>query len=267
MTLAEMQSQFLTSVLGDAPSPEFLRRLRPPARAESIDDVFAVYHDGYRQRMAEFLSNDYPVLHGALGDEDFAVLVEAYMRARPSRWRNARWVGAGLPAFLRATPPFAEDSLICGLAALEAALTKAFDAADATALPVEFLGVTPQEDWPRLRFGFHPSAQMLDLPPAALACYEAAQREEPFDPDEAGEGGVALLVWRAALEVNYRALDGLEALALREALGGAPFGEICFMLAFARPDEPADELTMMVAGFLTNWFSGGLIVAAAPQAV
>ncbi len=265
MKLAQMQALFQMSVLGEKPDPAFLEHLSPPTRAERIEDVFAVYHEGFRLRMAEFLSNDYPVLRAALGDDAFEEIAAAYAAARPSRFRNARWFGAGLPDFLRQTPPFCEDRTACGLAALEAGLAQSFDAADAGALPLEILGVTPQEDWPRLRFCFHPAVVMVEATAAAVACYEAVQAEQS-DPDlsDVGEEEVAILVWRAGLDVNYRPLDDLEALALREALRGAPFGEICGLLAFARPQEPAEELTMTAAGFLGQWFSAGMIVAAGP---
>ncbi len=266
MKLAQIQALFQANVLGETPEAKFLARLNPPARAEKIEDVFAVYHDGFRLRMAEFLSHDYPVLREALGDEAFAAIAEAYVSAHPSRHRNARWFGAGLPEFLRRTPPFAGESFVCGLAALEEALARSFDSADAALLPVEILGVTPQEDWPRLCFGFHPSVVLVEAPLAALRCYEAVQEEKPdFDPAACGDEQVAILVWRDGLDVQYRVVDELETLALREALREKPFGEICALLAFARPGDPAEDLTMAAANFLGNWFADGLIVAAAPQ--
>jgi hypothetical protein len=266
MTLAQIQALFQANVLAETPAPEFLAQLQPPARTENIDEVFAVYHDGFRLRMAEFLSNDYPVLREALGDEVFGAIVEAYIFAHPSRHRNARWFGAGLPAFLSLTPPFAGDGLACGLAALEEALARSFDAADAPALPVDILGSTPPEDWPRLRFGFHPSVLLADAPVAALRRYEAVQAGiSEGDPAAFGDAPGVILVWRDGLEVRYRLLAELEALALREALGGKPFGEICALLAFSRPGEPEEDLAAAAAHFLANWFANGLIVTAAPR--
>jgi hypothetical protein len=262
MTLAELQAQFQSNVLGESLEPDFLLRLSPPARAENIEETFAVYHDGYRLRMVEFLANDYPILREALGDEDFSALALAYVSAKPSRWRNARWIGGGLPEFMRATPPYADCAPLCGLAALEAALARAFDCADETPLAVEILGVTPEEGWPRLRFVFHSSVALIEIPAAALACYEAVQKGETPDLEACGDERLSLLVWREKLDVQYRPLDALEALALREALGGAPFGEICSLLAFGRPEESSEGLTMTAAGFLLGWFGEGLIVAA-----
>jgi hypothetical protein len=265
MKLAELQSLFQESVLAEAPAPRLLALLRPPVRAENIAETFAVYHDGFRMRMAEFLANDYPALREAIGDESFEAIIAAYWRAHPSKFRNARWVGAGLPAFLRATPPFAGDRFACGLAALEAAIARSFDAADAVDLSIEALGRIREEDWPRLCFEFHPSVLTVEATEDALAAYEAVQTEEDVPVGRDGEE-VALAVWRQALDVQYRALDALERIALTHAMAGATFGDICTSLAFAAPDRDGAEMARQAGGFLARWFAEGMIVAAAPVA-
>ena len=148
------------------------------------------------------------------------------------------------------TPPYSECAVLCGLAALEAALARAFDAADATPLPVEILGVTAQEDWPRLRFVFHPGVALIEIPAAALACYEAAQKEETPELEACGEEARPCSSGARGWMCNTGARTRLEALALREALGGAPFGQICSLLAFGRPEDQPEDLTMTAAGFL-----------------
>jgi hypothetical protein len=230
-------------------------------RAERIEDLFAVYHDGFRLRMAEFLAHDFPVLREAVGDEVFGAMAEAYMGAHPSRFRNARWFSAKLPEFLRETQPFAEDRFGCGIAALEGALARAFDAADAEPLAISALAETPRENWPNLRFSFHPSVALVDAPAASLAAFGAIQMEEEIDLAAIEDKDFEILVWRRELDTQYRPLDEWEALALNEALLGARFGDICSMLAFARPEEPAEELTAAAAGFLVAWFGEGLIVS------
>ncbi len=263
MKLAEVQSLFQESVLAAEPSPRLLALLRPPVRAENIAETFGVYHDGFRLRMAEYLSNDYPALREALGDEAFGALVEAYAQARPSTFRNARWVGAGLPSFLRESPPFAGDRFVVGLAALEAALAGSFDAADAAELPLETLGRIQEEDWPRLRFCFHPGVLVVESTQDALAAYEAVQAGEPVAAARGGED-VALAVWRREFDVNYRVLDDAERIALTQAMAGAAFGDVCTSLAFANPEWDEGEIAQLAAGFLVRWFADGMIVGAAP---
>ncbi|WP_298354214.1 DNA-binding domain-containing protein [Rhodoblastus sp.] len=263
MKLAEIQSLFQESVLADEPSLGLFAMLRPPVRAENIAETFGVYHDGFRLRMAEYLSNDYPVLREALGDELFGALVEAYAKGRPSTFRNARWVGAGLPAFLRASPLFASDRFVVGLAVLEAALARSFDAADAAELPIETLGRIPEEDWPRLRFGFHPGVLVVDSTQDALAAYEAVQAGEPVAAARDGDE-VALVVWRREFDVNYRILDDRERIVVTQAMAGAVFGDVCATLAFASPERDDGEMARLAGGFLVRWFADGMIVGAAP---
>ena len=74
MKLALLQNAFQAGVLlGDSAISRSIldsRRLDRAAR-------FKIYFDAYRFRLAEFLSNDYPVLRSFLGDELFGLLVEA----------------------------------------------------------------------------------------------------------------------------------------------------------------------------------------------
>jgi hypothetical protein len=260
MKLAELQSLFQASVFDPTPSPRLLARLRPPARAESVAETFAVYHDGFRLRMAEFLANDYPVLRAALGELAFDAMAEAFWRARPSKFRNARWFGASLPEFLRTAPVYCADFFICGVAALEAGLAQSFDAEDAAELSISALAGTSEEDWPQLRLGFHPGVILLETSQAALAAYEAAQTGEA---SLQSGGAVRLLVWRRDLDVNYRVLEDCEEMALVAAIDGVPFGEICSLLAFANPLRQEADLAAAAGNYLARWFADGMIVGAA----
>ena len=267
MKLSEAQSLFQQSVLGEAPSPDFLRQLNPPVRAEKIEDTFAVYHDGFRLRMAEFLGNDYPALHASLGDEAFETIALAYMSARPSRFRNARWFGAGLPDFLRATAPFPKTGSLAAWRRWRRRWRRV------STRPTRRRWAWKFSASPRKRIGracispLLPASCWWRRPPSRwpVTRRSSAAKKIPTFPRSRTKT-LTLLVWREKLDVQYRSLDELEALALREALGGAPFGEICALLAFARPEEAAEQLTAAAAGFLAGWFSGGLIVAAAPKA-
>ncbi|MGP0059446.1 MAG: putative DNA-binding domain-containing protein [Beijerinckiaceae bacterium] len=264
MRLAELQASFQDAVLtGDRTilaSIEASRRLDGAAR-------FEVYADAYRFRLAEFLSKDYPVLRNALGDEDFGALVEAYIEAKPSPHRNARWYGQRLPEFMRETDPWRRRKGSIDLALFERALADAFDAADADLLDLDAVALVPAEEWPSLHFEFHPSVVVLALAHGTVANYAAASDEEalPFPanlekdldfaehivPDEE-----AILVWRKENQSFYRVLGEDETLALNEALIGKNFGDICSLLAFRNAGE---DVTALAATFLAAWFRDGLV--------
>ena len=232
-----------------------------PPRGQTANERFAIYSDGYRLRHAEFLANDFPVLREAIGDLAFDAMAEAFSRARPSTFRNARWFGAGLPDFLRATPPYSGDPLVCGLAALEAGLAHSFDAEDADALPIEALGAIDAADWPRLRFGFHPSVTLIEANASALAVYEAAQAGEPL-PEPASarrcrwSPGAAISMCIIARSMRPKRWPCSKRWpAARSAISAR-------CSAFASPDQPAEETAMAAGQHLARWFADGMIVSA-----
>jgi hypothetical protein len=237
----------------DADDP-VLTRIRDSSRTDR-ETLLGVYVAAYRLRLAEFLQVDYPALQKLVGEEAFDEIVEDYISSQPSHVRNARWYSSRLPEFL--TESCGErDPRALSLANFERALTDAFDAADAPALPLETLAGLPPTSWPSLAFEFHPSLRLLQLAPGAIAAHAAYVTEEDIAEEEAEGGPVA--VWRSEGDAVYRELDDDEYLALNEAKAGRSFGEICQMVAFA---DNAEEAPQRLAQFLASWFSDGLIVA------
>jgi hypothetical protein len=252
MRLASLQNAFQAGVLlGDpAISRSILgsRRLDRAAR-------FKIYFDAYRFRLAEFLSNDYPVVRSFLGDERFGLLVEAYIEAAPSHYPNARDYGGSLPDFMRLTAPWSEGRDAIDLARFERALSDAFDAADGPVLAIGRLADIPVEDWPHLAFGFHPSVAMLDLAAGTV------QRHASLSANKGGEhesrpDSETMVVWRNDGQVFHRAVEASERLAYLEARRGMTFGDICTLLEFQNAGE---KIVERVASFLADWFRDGLV--------
>lgn len=258
MKLSEIQTTFQSAVLAGT----------EPRRAAILDSIgdgpradratlFDVYVDAYRLRLADFVSNDFPVLRCHLGDEAFGRLVEDYVSWAPSRQRNARWYASSLPDFMRETAPWRTSHSACDLAQFERALADAFDAPDAPALGLDALGNVRVEDWPRLAFEFHPSVRVLDLATGTDGLYQCLVRGG--EPTDAGGGEETILFWRSDDQSVYRDIGEAERLAFREAKHGKQFGDICTLLAFQNDDAC---VTQQVAGFLSQWFADGLVVRA-----
>ena len=156
MTLAELQTKFQAGILeNDRTVLASIAESRKTDRAT----LFAVYHEAYRLRLAEFLSNDFPVLRVHIGEEAFGRLVQDYIKSAPSRQANARWYGTRLPDFMQETAPWRRNRSAIDLARFERALSDAFDAADAPVTAINALRDICVEDWPRLVFEFHPSVR------------------------------------------------------------------------------------------------------------
>lgn len=177
----------------------------------------------------------------------------------PSRHRNARWYARDLPDFMQTTAPWNESRSLIDIARLERALADAFDATDAAAYPVAALAALTPEDWPGVRFAFHASARVLTLAKGIAAAFEAAAAETPCpEPDETQDE--FLLVWRNGdAQVVYRELTVAEAIALREALAGKSFGDICALLQF-HDEADANTVAARAGGYLAQWFADGLII-------
>ncbi len=130
-SLKELQESFQAGIL--AGDDAILGEVNDSAREERTI-LFGVYRNAYVLRLAEILSTDYEQVHAYLGDAGFSKLVKAYIAANPSDQRNARWFGRHLPAFARKTAPFADHPEVAEIAALEKALSDAFDGPDAAPL-------------------------------------------------------------------------------------------------------------------------------------
>jgi hypothetical protein len=252
LKLAALQTAFQDAILGEAQEPTSIMA----SCRQSAAERFAIYQDAYRLRLAEFLSNDYPALHQILGDEDFGALALAYMEAKPSIYRNARWYARDLPDVMRASAPWQEIRAAVDLASFERALADAFDAADADALEATALASVATEAQPHLRFSFQPGLTLLTLAQGTLGAYEAAveglEVPVPSGPDEE-----RVLVWRNhEQQACYRRLEDDEALALDSAREGGTFAEICGLLSLRMSEA---EAANQAALFLIRWFGDGLI--------
>jgi hypothetical protein len=252
VNLAALQNAFQAGVLlGDpAISRSILDSLRLDRAAR-----FKIYFDAYRFRLAEFLSNDYPVTRSFLGDELFGLLVEAYIEATPSRYPNARDYGRRLPDFMCLTAPWSEGGDAIDLARLERALSVAFDAADGQVLAIGRLAEFSVEEWPHLAFAFHPSVAMLDLAAGTVQCYASLSASKGGE-HESRQDSETILVWRNDGQVFHRAVEAGERLAYIEARRGTTFGDICTLLEF---QDAGEKIIERVASFLADWFRDGLV--------
>ena len=251
MKLAELQTRFQAGIVkGDDTILAAIADSRRTDRAT----LFAIYHDAYRLRLAEFLSTDFPVLRAHLGEEAFGLLVEDYIESAPSRQPNARWYGTRLPDFMQKTAPWRRNRSAIDLARFERALSDAFDAPDAPISTIDALRDIRAEDWPRLAFEFHPSWRLLDLARGTAQIYSSLAEEEEAPAIQ--QGKEAIVFWRNDGQSFYRPIADDERLAVMEAQQGKSFGDICALLAFQRNDA---GVTQRVAGFLSQWFADGLV--------
>ena len=261
MNLRQLQQSVQDYVLTGR--PEVISLIRADTNEIAARRI-AVYSEGYSARLLEVLGQDYIGLQTLLGDAVFEALGRRYITATPSRYYNARWVGQDLPTWLASDAEYANDLGVLDMAQLDWAITLAFDAADQLPVGVTEMSQIAPNEWPDLRFEFHPSLQVFALRSNALDIKRAQERNESVPATEALGALKLAAVWRRDYRVFYRALPADEQQALTLAKGGDPFGEICEQLA-----QYHDEATAATraATILRTWVYEHWLIACTPRAV
>jgi hypothetical protein len=216
-----------------------------------------VYVEGYRLRLLEVLQENFPGLHGLLGDEQFDALGRAYIDAHPSTHPSVRWFSQHLADFLRGTEAYSAHPHLAEMAAFEWAQGRAFDAADAEPLGLQALATVPQESWGQVKFGLHPSLQRLELCWNVSKIWQALDAEA-IPPEPEPSDAVSWLLWRQALTTRWRSLTADEAWMLDTASQGVGFGELCEGLCRWHAPE---AVAMQAASYLKLWLSDGLVTS------
>ena len=277
MRLEELQRAVQAHVLAGGDLPAALEQAVQPPAAERWE----IYTEGYRLRLVEALTAQYPALAARLGATAFDERMRAFVAATPSLHRSVRDYGSEVGAFLTAQAASEEDALLGELALFEWQLAAAFDASDAVAAaPADLARVAPGE-WPSLRFAALPSVRRLRLSGEAVAAWRAASASAA-DADGPGDGGkspgpavasaavpvaggapatvrgapVEWLIWRPLLTTQFRSCEPDEAAVFDMLVGGACFGELCERLLASHGDHAA----LQAAGWLKGWLTEGLLL-------
>jgi hypothetical protein len=228
-------------VLGD-------ERLSAEARVD-------IYANMYFYRIRDALKEDFPATLAVLGDDNFHNLVTGYLLEYPPSEPSISHCGRYLADYLRDHPICEDAPFVADVAKLERAVVEVFHGIDAAALEPDALRATPPEDWPAMKLGIHPAAQILALEWRVSELLRAVEEGHPWKPAE--RGAVKVLVWRRNARVFYRDLERAEADALEAASRGVTFAEICDVVAAKADDEdPIAAMDRMLA----RWLSDALLI-------
>ena len=130
LSLKALQRNLQRHVLkGTAFEPKLIAGGRLQARRR-----LAVYSDGYHLRLAEALSETFPMLQKLIGASEFDALARAYAGSHPSRHYSLRYYGDRLDRYLAAHDPYRGYPVLRDMARFEWAMAAAFDADDALCL-------------------------------------------------------------------------------------------------------------------------------------
>jgi hypothetical protein len=250
-TLAELQHAFQQHVLvGDE---------RIVASIDATERVPAttrlgVYSGAYRSRLVEGLGANVPRLRQLVGKAEFQELALSYIDEHPSRFASIRWFGDQLATSLTESHP--SQPWLAELAHFEWKIAAAFDAPDARPINHAALSGIAPGSWAELRLAFHPSMQRLKLRTNAPALFKAFTEEQTAPQPVLLEAPRPWLIWRRALQTQYRSLDAAECAALGRMVEGGTFAQMCEILCewHAEDDVPGQSASM-----LKRWIADELV--------
>jgi len=256
--LKDLQADFKSFLLrGDE---RMLDRVIGSAKV-SAPRRLAIYYDAYRLRLLEALDSNYPVLHAWMGDDEFEQIGLAYLEAHPSTHFSLRYFGHRLSEYLASAETYRDKPYLAEMAALEWAMSEAFDAQDSPVVGLDAMASIPPEAWPEMRMALHASVRRLDLRWNVPTIWKTIKEEQAPGEVAAGEWPEPWLVWRQDLKIFFRSLSVDEAWAIDAARAYEPFASICEGLV---EWIDAQNVALHAAGLLKRWMIDGMIVNIAP---
>ena len=212
------------------------------------------YANAYRMRLQEALSTDYERLHGYLGDDLFATLMQQYIDSYPSHHPSLRYFGQHLVELVETAEPFKQYPEIAEITRIEQAFANSFDAADSDSVSLEQLAQLQPEVWATLTLRFHAAMQLLPQQHNSFQIWKALSNEE-IPPEKAFDEST-WLIWRQELVSRYRALENAEYAALKVAMSAGSFADVCAALMehFNEQETPQRAL-----GYLQQWINDQMV--------
>jgi Putative DNA-binding domain len=252
MRLAELQRGLQSHIVNGDPSiSAWINESEKVPTATRLK----IYSDAYRLRLIEALRDNFPTLHAALGDDDFATVCNGYIDDHPSRRKSIRWIGDQLSLWL--TTRYAEHRWLSELARWEWAIGLAFDAADAQALTLADLAIIPPDTFSSLTFALHPAVQRVELNSNVVGLYKAHVDDTDMPRPVIDNHSIPWLIWRQDLATRYRSLADSEAAALSVLVSGGTFEQMCERLC---EWHAAEAVPLHAATFLKTWVNDGVLL-------
>lgn len=189
---------------------------------------FAVYRNNVTAGLVDALRDGFPVTERIVGEAFFRAMARAFVAALKPTSPLLPAYGAAFPGFVAGFAPAAAVPYLAEVAALEAACTESYHAADAPALDpaalAERLGPATGDAVLSVRVMPHPATRLAACRHPAGSIWQAhqgaatAQFAGPWISE-------TVLVTRPAGEVRVRILDSGTGRFAAALLAGASFGE------------------------------------------
>ena len=250
MKLAQLQAGFQAYLLNSKTCAAFKSQIVADKKV-GISKRLSIYANAYQLRIIEALATAYPNLKALLGDDLFNKTARAYIAAHPSTYRNMRWVGDEMAAYL--THKLPQYPVAAEMAQFEWALGLAFDAEENPSLQLQELATIAPETWGFLRFDLQPCVQLCHFKQNTVALWQALNTQQK--PPKVLKQAASWLVWRQDLNAHFRSLSQEELFGLQQVQRGETFGDLCAQLEKTHQDQASQQ----AAQFLLGWIEIGIL--------
>jgi hypothetical protein len=242
MSLRTLQKRFSLALL------DRTRGMPPGIRAPGqrwSERRFNVYRNNVFVSLTEALLTRFPVCHALVGDEFFRAMARVFIELSPPRSPVLMSYGDDFANFVETFPPARAVPYLGDVAHLEAALTRAYHAADASPLTVDELAAFAPYRWEHTHVELHPSVQIIASAYPIVSIWEAHIRagEHLMIDSSIGEDA---LVARPNLEVEVHRLSAGAAAFLMTLLKGASLR----VAADVAAADPRFDLITTLSGIL-----------------
>jgi hypothetical protein len=248
--LKQLQENFQAYILdgNDAIKSEIISTDNAPTNIR-LD----VYRNGYRLRLLEILSVDFPVIKKLVGEGAFDKLGLEYIDAYPSNHFSVRLFGRHFNKFLASHPN--SEPILPEMATFEWRLSQIQDAADAPQLTIEGMSKISPESWAMMRFMLHPTVQWLPFFYNTPDVWKAIDQDQEKPAVTLQETPIYWLFWRYEHEVYFAPIAEQELMMIKAIQAGKTFGEICEELCEELDEE---QVIQFAAGTLRTWVGDGI---------
>jgi hypothetical protein len=252
LELRNLQQEFLGHLL-DTDTAGIVSQIESTPK-RSAKERMTFYSYAYVARLIEALDTDYKRLHRYLGDDLFDTLARQYIDRYPSHGPNLRYFSQHMVDLVESLTPFSQYPEIGEIARIEQAFADSFDAADSALVSVEALSELDPEAWTTMTPIFHRAVQLLPQQHNSFQIWQALSDEDT--PPEKVDDEATWIIWRQDLVSHYRGLDDAELAALKVAMSGGDFSDLCVALLSYFDEEQTPH---QAVGFLQQWISDQMV--------
>lgn len=221
---------------------DFVAALVDPARAvppgvvsyrgDSDAKRFAVYRNNVHVGLVGVLAAKYPVCARLVGEEFFTAMARIYVADHKPVSPIMMHYGADFPAFIGDFAGARSVPYLSDMAALEAAWSVAYNAADASPVTLAEIAAIDPDVLPDLTLKPHPATGLItsDFPIGSIW----AAHQVPGVKVRAG--AEAVLVTRPAMEVKVTVIPTADAAFAQDVLRGATVGDAVERALISHPE-------------------------------